>query len=404
MTAVPDHVPGERVIPFDFRNDPRIRRDPWGFFHSVNELPEIFYSPDLGGHWVLGRAALLEEAWSRPDLFSAKSVSIPHIENSFPLIPINLDPPEHRPYQQIFMRQMFAPRIMDGLIDEFRQMTRDAIEAFAPHGAVDVAEAYARPVPINIFLRMIGVPQERRAAFTACIERVFRGKTPDEIKQGMFEVAGLLDAWLDEELADRDSAREAHMLEAILRAEIDGRLLSKDEISRIATMLMLAGLDTTTAATLHTLAFLAGNPGHRQQLIDDPSLVPMAVEELLRRFSIANVARTASCDFTFHGVDFRQGDMILFSTPIAGLDESRFERSLEVDFSRPNVKRDTLAFGTGVHMCSGHNLARRELRVTLEEVLPRLPNLRLAPGADIEYASGGTVTICSALPLVWDAA
>ncbi len=402
MAPVPDHVPAELVIPFDFRNDPRIRKDPWGLFHSVNELPEIFYSPDLGGHWVLGRAALLEEAWQRHDLFTTKSVSVPRIEAPFELIPLNLDPPEHRPYQQIFMKRMFAPRIMDGLLESFRQLTRDTIEAFAPLGEIDFAAAYAHPVPISIFLRMIGVPLERRTAFTHSIERVFRGTTSDEIKQGMFEVAGLLDGWLDAELADRHSPRDAHMLEAILSAEIDGRLLSKHEISRIATMLMLAGLDTTTAATLHTLAFVAGSPDHRQRLIDDPSLIPSAVEELLRRFSIANVARMAGSDFAFHGVDIKQGDMILFSTPIAGLDENRFENPLVVDFARPNVKAHTLAFGTGVHMCSGHNLARRELRVTLEETLPRLRNLRLKPSADIEYTSGGTVTISSRLPLVWD--
>ncbi len=403
MESIPDHVAPDRIFQFDFRLDPRIRRDPWGFFHSANELPDIFYSPALGGHWVLARAELLAEAWSRPDLFSAESVSVPKIESPFRLIPNNLDPPEHRPYQQIFTRQMFAPRIIKALSEDFRQLTRERIDAFAPRGRCDFSEEYAQPLPVQIFLQMIGVPPSLRGEFGESADRVFRGTTPEVIFQGMTEVAGLLDAWLDEEMADRDSPREAHMLEAMLTAEIDGRLLAKDELSSVATMLMLGGLDTVSSATMHQMLFLATHPDHREQLIDDPSLIPNAVEELLRRFSAPNLGRVAKQDFEFHGVLIKRGEMVLFSTAIAGLDETRFSDPLSVDFHRKNLKRDALSFGSGVHMCSGIHLARAELRITLEEVLPRLPNLRLGPDAQIEYASGGTLTIVGPLPLEWDA-
>ncbi|MBJ19350.1 MAG: cytochrome P450 [bacterium] len=403
MDTIPDHVAPGRIFPFDFRLDPRVRRDPWGFFHSANELPEIFYSPALGGHWVIGRAELLAEAWSRPDLFSAESVSVPKIDNPFRLIPNNLDPPEHRSYQQIFTRQMFAPRIIEALSEEFRKMTREHVDAFADRGHCDFNAEYARPVPVKIFLQMVGVPHSRRGEFDAPVERVFRGTTPKIVFQGITEVAALLDRWLDEEMADRHSPREAHMLEAMLTAEIDGRLLDKEELSSMATMLMLGGLDTVTAATMHQMLFLASNSSYLKQLVDDPGLIPNAVEELLRRFSAPNVGRVASRDFEFHGVEIKRGEMILFSTSIAGLDASRFSDPLVVDFERKGLKRDSLAFGSGVHMCSGQFLARAELRITLEEILPRLANLRVAPGAEIEYASGGTVTIPGLLPLEWDA-
>ena len=75
-SAIPDHVPDELIHPFDFRLDPRIETDPWSFFASAADLPEVFWSPDLGGHWVLARAARIQEAWMRPDLFSARSVSV----------------------------------------------------------------------------------------------------------------------------------------------------------------------------------------------------------------------------------------------------------------------------------------------------------------------------------------
>ena len=167
-------------------------------------------------------------------------------------------------------------------------------------------------------------------------------------------------------------------------------------------MLLLGGLDTVSSATMHNTHFLATRHDHLQQLLGWPELIPNAVEELLRRFSAPNVGRVARQDFDFHGAHIKAGEMILFSTSIAGLDESRFPDAMTVDFKRPHLKRDSLAFGTGIHMCSRIHLARRELCTTLEEVLPRLKNLRLAKDAEIEYASGGTVTISSALPLTWE--
>ena len=403
MSTTPDHVPDELVHPFDFRLDPRIAEDPWSFFASAAERPPIFWTPDLGGHWVLARAEWIEEAWMRPDLFSAKSVSVPRIDSPYRLIPNNLDPPEHRAYQQIFTRQMFAPRIIDALSDEFRKMTCERIDAFVHAGRADLNADYAQPLPVQIFLSMLGVSPDRRSEFDSGVERVFRGTTPEDVFGGMTEVAQLLDDWIESELADRDAPRDAHMLEAMLRAEIDGRRLEKAELTSMATMLMLAGLDTVTSATLHQLRFLAEHPDHRQQLIDDPSKIPNAVEELLRRYSAPNLGRIVAKDCTFGGVEMREGDMVLLSTTIAGIDAERFERPLEVDFDRKGVKADSLSFGTGIHMCSGHTLARRELAITLEELLPRLPNLRVADGAEIRYASGGTLTIASALRLEWDA-
>ena len=399
---IPDHVPDELVHSFDFRLDPRIATDPWSFFASAADLPEVFWSPDLGGHWVLARAARIEEAWMRPDLFSAKSVSVPRIDSPYRLIPNNLDPPEHRAYQQIFTRQMFAPRIIDALADEFRAMTRDRIDDFFEAGRADFNAEYAEPLPVQIFLSMLGVSPERRGEFDSGVQRVFRGTTPEDVFGGMTEVAQLLDAWIEAEMVDRDAPRDAHVLEAMLRAEIDGRRLDKAELTSMATMLMLAGLDTVTSATLHQILFLATHPEHREQLIDDPAKIPNAVEELLRRFSAPNLGRIVAKDCTFAGVEMREGDMVLLSTTIAGLDADRFERPFEVDFERKGLKAESLSFGTGIHMCSGHALARTELAITLQELLPRLPNLRLAEGAEIRYASGGTLTITTPVPLEWD--
>ena len=402
--AVPEHVDPAICLDFDFRQDPEIRTDPWGtFYRLANEQPPIFYSTALGGFWVLNRPEILAEAWGRVDLFGTEGgVNIPKVEKPFELIPVNVDPPRHRPYQQILTREMFAPRIVDSLSEDFRAMTRARLDALYPLGQADFNADYAYVLPVEIFMTMLGVPIERRTEFADPVERVFRGTTPDGITAAIVEVAMMLDAWIDEAMKDRYAKREAHLLEAMMRAKIEGVPLSKRELSSIATMLLLGGLDTVTSATLHQLHFLATHPEHRQQLLDDPALIPNAVEELLRRFGVANVARTVRQDCEFHGVEMREGEMVMMSTTLAGLSETAFPDALRVDFSRPRVRSRSLAFGTGIHMCSGHALARRELLITIEEVLPRLPGLRLVEGAEITYASGGTLSIGSPLPLEWD--
>lgn len=132
----------------------------------------------------------------------------------------------------------------------------------------------------------------------------------------------------------------------------------------------------------------------------EPALVSDAVEELLRRFGISSIARVTERDCEFHGVEFRKGDMVLYSTPMLGLDRRRYHDPLTIDFRRKD-KKNHLAFGTGPHLCAGHLLARIELRVMIEETLPRLTNLRIAPDARLAYESGGTISLKS-LPLLWD--
>ncbi len=124
-----------------------------------------------------------------------------------------------------------------------------------------------------------------------------------------------------------------------------------------------------------------------------------AVEELLRRFSIISIGRVVTRDATYEGVELRQGEMVLCLISAAGLDEDFFPRALEVDFDRPN-RRQHCAFGSGPHMCIGAPLARLELRILLEEMLPRLPNLRVKPDSKLTYHTGVTLGLVE-LPLQW---
>jgi cytochrome P450 len=153
----------------------------------------------------------------------------------------------------------------------------------------------------------------------------------------------------------------------------------------------------------HIMRFLAENPAHRGWLIEHPDQIPVALEEMLRRFGISFIGRAAAADFTYHGVDFRKGDPVCAGTPIAGLDPRAFPDPLTVDLSRGGKGRRVkhLGFGSGPHRCIGAYLARTQLRITLEELLPRMPSVRVVPGAVIENLPGSTMMLKS-LPLEWE--
>jgi cytochrome P450 len=395
---IPAHVPPDRVVRFDFRRDPAMRTDPWGLIRSLSDKPDIFYTPELGGYWVATRNDIIEETFRRHDLFSNQYVTIPKIPGAPPLIPNNYDPPNHAGYRKFLAQKMFSPRALNSLEQDARRLVHDWADATVPTGQCDFVPSFAQPMPVDLFLRMMDLPLDRREMFMPWVRGVFRPETPEEGTAAFRDLGAYFGQWLAERIENPGQAG-GHMLPAMLAAEIDGRRLTLEEMVSIWMMLFLGGLDTVTAQMTHVMRFLAENPGHRHQLLDDPALIKPAIEELLRRFGIANIARVVRGDCDYHGVAMKAGDMILCSTPIAGLDPTVFNDPETVDFARPEVDKH-ISFGAGIHICPGAYLARLELRVMLEELLPRLPGLHIPAGGTIEASSGGTLSLTT-LPLAW---
>ncbi|HEX8594953.1 MAG TPA: cytochrome P450 [Pseudomonas sp.] len=184
-------------------------------------------------------------------------------------------------------------------------------------------------------------------------------------------------------------------------AKVNGELMIDYDLTGMLTVLLLAGLDTVASMMGLFARFFALNPAHRQKLIEDPGLISRAVEELLRRYPIANLARVATQDYEYHGVNFKAGDMVVAPTTLDGLDERRFTDPFNVDFHR-DAQRN-LTFGGGVHRCMGAMLARTELRLFIEEWFKRVPDFQIKPGADLKVSARSVATLTS-LPLVWDPA
>lgn len=393
-----EHLPQERVIPFNFRNAAGIRTDPWTLLHGLNAAPEIFYSPELGGHWCAVRREVVVEILRNSDLFSTKQVRVPPLERDIPSIPHHLDPPEHGKYR-LGVVELFGYRVLDRLSSDIRATARRLTAEMVSNTSAEFVRDFAMRMPIEIFMRLCGLPLERRHELCAWVHTFFHGSNVEEANEAHRKTVAFLSTWLDEYL-QAGNANESYIMSSLIKARIDGRPLDRDEMVSMVITLFNGGLDTVAAQMTHIVRHLAEHPREQLQLVAHPETIPGAVEELLRRYSIISIGRVVRKDAEFRGMPLRQGDMVLCLISAAGLDETEFPDALNVDFSRPNRARHC-AFGSGAHMCVGAPLARLELKIMLEELLPHVPNLRVTPGAQMSYYTGVTLGLHT-LPLEWD--
>jgi cytochrome P450 len=184
----------------------------------------------------------------------------------------------------------------------------------------------------------------------------------------------------------------------LVHADFEGRPLNQAELLGICHLMLLGGLDTVTATLDCMIVYLARHPERRRELVDNPALVPAAVEELLRYESpVMVVPRVVKTPVTVCGVDLQPGDPVMLVVGAANGDDAEFERPDEVDWGRDTNRH--VAFGGGHHLCLGAHLARLELRVALEEFHRRIPEYRIADGAEIHFSPG--IRQADRLELVW---
>jgi cytochrome P450 len=395
LTPIPNHVPRERVVDFDFFNVKDVDGDIHRGWKRLHEGPDIFWTPRNGGHWVATRAADLEEMYKNYELFSSRHMAIPVAGMSdLPIHPVDADPPEHSAYRGL-MAPAFSPKAMRVLETKARELSIQRIQSFLARGECDFISEFSKHMPIGIFLTMTDLPAQDAEILLPLVDT----KTRDPDPQAQLDAWNKVVAYVEGKVKERAAHPGTDVISRFVQGQIEGKPISQRHALGMAVLAMFAGLDTVVASLGHVARFLALNPGHRQQLIENPGLIPAAVEELLRRFSVVSDAREVNKDFDYQGMQLKQGDMILLPTLLHGLDERRFPDPLSVDFARADKLH--LAFGAGVHRCIGSMLARTELRVLLQEWLSRIPDFRIKPGASTPTQSG-QVSVIVRLPLVWD--
>ncbi|MGD9701281.1 MAG: cytochrome P450 [Acidimicrobiia bacterium] len=329
------------------------------------------------------------------ELFSS-AVEMP-LGNVRPLIPLNIDPPQHGTYRKI-LDPLFAPKRMDLLEADVAARANRFIDAFVDRGQCNFTEEFAELFPSAVFLGLMGLPWEELDTLLELRNGILHTELIDPqaavdpmVQMSVMNTTGQrIYEYFDRQLDARESNPTDDILSHFITAEVDGHRMTREEILDLCYLFLIAGLDTVSDSLTCMFAYLATHPEHRRQIVATPAIIPNAVEELLRWESPVpyGVPRVATRDVELpNGALIPEGTAVTVSYGGANIDPSEFSDGSEVRFDREANRH--IAFGGGVHRCLGSHLARRELRVALAEWHRRIPEYELAPGhEELQYPPG----------------
>ena len=392
---VPDHVPRHLVFDFDIYTAKELEHEPHRTMVELlrsRQVPPIFFTPRNGGHWIVAGAVEGLEMLRDIERFSSEPQYNANSRKPWTL-PNQADPPEHTEYRRI-INPAFVPRAVAVMEDGLRALSVQMVEELVPRGGCSFVEDVAKKFPVNVFLRMAGAPQGDREMLVDLTEQVVRH--PDRAAREAASHA--MGAYVMKAYEARRGREGEDLLSMVLQGRFQGRGLNDEELLGMGLLLFLGGLDTVASTLGFVMLFLARHPQHYRQLVDDPALIPGAVEELIRVHSVASVQRGVREDTEYLGISMRRNDKMFFMTQLYGLDERKIDDPLRVDFTRPVSPH--LGFGAGPHRCIGSHLARTEVRIFLEEWTRRIPRMSLA-GDGVVRTRGGHVCSPVEVPLRW---
>lgn len=363
----------EELRPFDptfYAGDPypvyaRLRReDP---VHRVED-----------GVWALLRHADILEVSRQPDLFCSRYGVLPMDREREVLADqsiLFMDPPEHLRHRKL-VSAGFQPRVLPRLEPHVRELTGGLLEELDADGPVEFVDRVAAPLPAMVIAELLGIPRTDWELFRVWSDAMIAAAT--SYTQESLVKAAELYGYFREILAQRRDHPRDDMVSILAHAEVDGERLREEELLGFCMTLLVAGNETTRNLIAGGTYALAIHPNQRALLIEDPTLVPAAVEEILRWWTPVMVfARTATRETRLRDKKIAEGDYVLMLYSSANRDEDVFGPTA-ARFDVGRAPNDHIAFGFGEHFCLGAFLARLEARVLFEELLARWPNYELA--------------------------
>jgi cytochrome P450 len=349
--------------------------------------------------WVITRAALVREVFQDPAVFTNDSISPGNPDPPYRWIPSNVNPPRHVQYRQI-LNHAFGPAPVARAEPHARRACAEAIDAVIERGGCDYVAEIGGVYATRVFLSLIDLPYEDAPLLCGWAERIFDGffSGPDAMAAFAESRQYFVDLVADRRARPRDPDHD--FTSHLLGSSVDGVLLDDEAVLNIFNQLMLAGLDTVKSAMSYAHLHLATHAADRRRVVEEPEVIPSAVEEVLRAFPLVMEGRKLSQDIVFHGAEMKCGEMVMLLLPAVMHDPEHFDRPDDVVIDR--VRNNHLSFGGGPHRCLGSHLARMEMRVGLEEWHRRIPDYELACDVGDVIERGGQLSL-RALPLRWPA-
>jgi cytochrome P450 len=358
--------------------------DPHRVFRRLRREDPLTWYPESEGMWCVLKHADIASVSRDPERFtSTRGVSIQigadaRRPEGVPPTIIEMDPPQHNRHRKLVI-QAFAPRATAALATMARQIARECVEALRPGSVADLVEALAVPVPMFVIAELLGVPRSDRSDFKRWSDALITaggGGRSAETDAALGEMLGYFQRILHE----RRRAPKHDLISTLAFAKIDGSALTDPEILIFCATLLAAGNETTRNLISGGSLLLMRNPEEKRRLLAQPSLLPNAVEEMLRWWTpVHSFSRTATRNTELRGRKISKGERLLLLYASANRDEEVWgEDADRFDVGRDHVRQRHLAFGFGEHLCLGASLARLEALVVFQELLARYPNLELA--------------------------
>jgi cytochrome P450 len=278
----------------------------------------------------------------------------------------------------------FSPQVVAEWEPEINRLCNELIDNMGDIDTVDAAVQYAQNIPVYVIARMLGLPLEDSDYFRETVHMVLEeiGAEFGE-RQGAFEK---LDAYLSMHVQDHIDNPKDDLIGFLLNAKIYDQPLSPQHVVGTIILLMVAGIDTTWSSIGSSIWHLAQHPSDLQRMVNEPELLPTAIEELLRMYAPVTMARIVSQDAEIGGCPVKRGESVLLPFPAANRDPEVFPDADKVIIDREENRH--VAFGLGIHRCLGSNLARLELRVAVQVFIQRFPKFELADPSTVTWSLG----------------
>jgi len=371
--------------------DPQWVENPYPIWDDLRGRCPVARTERYGGGWFPTTHEMVAEVANDTEHFTSRQVVIVHNKNPEMMPPapiggappITSDPPFHAIARRLIL-PAFAPGPVNALEPQVRALCAKHLDALDGLETFDAGGAFARYISPGVISRMLGFPEEDEDRFREFVHLVLDLiDLPTEERIPLFEpMADYFNAQIEDHLAHPRQDFTSYLL----NAEIGGQKLSIDHVRGTMVLTLVAGIDTTWSAIGSSLWHLAQHPDDLARLVNEPELMPVAVEEFLRYYAPVTMARLVKEDMEFHGCSFKANDWVLLGFPAANRDPAAFKDADQFVIDRA-VNRHA-AFGLGIHRCAGSNLARMELRVALEEFIKRFPRFTLDDPSKVTWAPG----------------
>ncbi len=364
-------------------------KDPYPIWGDLRPECPVPHSERWGGSHMPTTFDTVTEVARDAERFSSFSVSVAPVPTSYDENGNRLrsiiasDAPDHAPERRLLL-PFFAPQAVERFREPTRELCRKLLRGVVEQGTFDAAGEYARQIPPRVIAEILGIDPEKGDEFAEWVQGVLELGLTDPIIREKYRA--IIEEFFLAEIARRQEEPGDDLISFLLNAELDGEPVPMHVVRGNITLMLIAGIDTTWSSIGSAIWHLATHPEDRQRLVDEPELIPTAVEEFLRAYSPVTMARIAKEDTEIAGCPVAKGDRVLLSFPAANRDPEAFENPEEIIIDR-EVNRH-VAFGAGPHRCAGSNLARMEMVVAIEEFLAMIPEFELADADAVTWAGG----------------